>query len=194
MVMGKCNEAVLKATLEGDDMMAVAIAASQVPAEHAGDKSKSLGLERVKLEGSITSAVQKTLEKQELIDKQYAEFRVKLQNIKIELIEAHGKATKHITALKVGCDTIQEDVKNAGSIQDVKEQRLLLNEVAKKLSTEGCKAWAGSYRAAKLCMEKEERLAAPGPDHDDAVDPKAQVYEELISRAKGLSDGCHGAG
>ena len=136
--MGNCKETVLKATLEGDDMMAVATAASQVPAELAGDKSKSLGLERVKLEGSITSAVQKTIEKQELIDKQYAELRAKLQHIKTkkntgpidrydtELTEAHGKATNHITALKAGCDTIQEDVKNTGSIQDVKEQKAIV--------------------------------------------------------------------
>ena len=54
----------------------------------------------------------------------------------------------------------------------LKNKRLLLNEVAKKLSTEGCKAWAASYRAAKLWMEKEERLAAAGPDNADADDPK----------------------
>ena len=43
-------------------------------------------------------------------------------------------------------------------------------------------------------MEKEERLAAADLGGGDAVDPKAQVYEELINRAKGLSDGCHGVG
>ena len=70
MVMGKCKEQVLRAALEGDDMMEVALAVSSMGAPSPGDKSKSLGLERVNLEGSIRNGVAKLMEKQATCDKQ----------------------------------------------------------------------------------------------------------------------------